>query len=152
MECEACQFLNQAKPLLETDHWIVTLAEDQYYLGRCYVTAKRHVPSLADLTQGEFNDMQRVIQTLEHGFRHAFSATMFNWTCLMNNAYKEASPNPHVHWHFRPRYSHIVEVNGELFEDKEFAHHYDRKAQKIVDSATLEVIRIEFESFLENKA
>ena len=48
----------------------------------------------------------------------------------MNNAYKDKNPKPQVHWHFRPRYKNKVEFAGEVFEDKEFAAHYERKTDR----------------------
>ena len=65
---------------------------------------------------------------------------MFNWTCLMNNAYQEPSPNPHVHWHFRPRYKHAVNINGVEFNDSEFGHHYSRERNQTVTPETKQKI------------
>lgn len=66
------------------------------------------------------------MKKLESALKKSFNATMSNWTCLMNNAYQNEPPNPHIHWHFRPRYNHKVEFAGLTFEDPEFGHHYDR--------------------------
>lgn len=116
------------RPLLfETDHWRVNLAEDQRYLGRCYVSLKRSCGDLADVTEEEMLDFLAVVRRFETLMREAFGATMFNWGCLMNNAYQEAEPKPQVHWHVRPRYEKVVTVAGETFEDPNFGHHYLRE-------------------------
>ena len=55
-------------------------------------------------------------------------ATMFNWSCLMNDAYKHENPHPHLHFHVRPRYKNPININDKVFYDSEFAHHYNNKA------------------------
>lgn len=44
----------------------------------------------------------------------------------MNDAYQEAEPLPHVHWHVRPRYRQPVSFQGREFADPEFGRHYVR--------------------------
>ena len=73
---------------------------------------------------------------------------MFNWTCLMNNYYKKKSPAPLVHWHFRPRYNHEVDFNNEKYTDSEFAHHYNKSRENIVDEKTLKLITDQVKKFL----
>ena len=48
---------------------------------------------------------------------------MFNYSCLMNNAYRD-NEKPRVHFHFRPRYSSPVTVLGQTFSDHNFGEHY----------------------------
>lgn len=119
--------------IFETPFWKVFLADsDQTYLGRSYVTLKRHAGDLADLTDEEWQDLHKTIKKFEIALRKAFGAEMFNWTCLMNDAYQETPANPHVHWHVRPRYSKSVEFTGLTFEDKDFGHHYTRGTKRVV--------------------
>jgi diadenosine tetraphosphate (Ap4A) HIT family hydrolase len=113
------------KPVFETKHWLVVLAEEQTYLGYGIVVLKRRpCGDLADVTEDELLDFLKLVKRFEAALRSAFDATMFNWSCLMNNAYQEADPKPHVHWHVKPRYNHKVEFGGEVFEDPNFGHHY----------------------------
>ena len=115
------------KLVFETEYWRIGLAEEQTYLGYCVVALKRQDGKrgdLVDLTQEEFLDFFTVVKKFEAALRGAFGATMFNWSCLMNNAYQLPDPKPHVHWHVKPRYSHSVEFEGEVFEDARFGHHY----------------------------
>ncbi len=122
--------------ILETNYWRVELAEKQIYLGRSYVSCKSGRKSLSELTPEEWLDFQEVVKKLEHVFTETFGATMFNWTCLMNDAYKSDPPNPHVHWHFRPRYQKPVEFMGNTFIDPNFAHHYDGSTESGALSAS----------------
>jgi len=81
---------------------------------------------LSDLAGDEWDDFSKVVKTLESTYKEALGATLFNWGCLMNDAYQNKPPNPHVHWHLRPRYEKPIKLFGLTFEDLEFGHHYAR--------------------------
>lgn len=115
-------------------------SKDQRYLGRCVVTLKRHCGDLAELKQEENSDFSKLVCDLESASKKAFNATMFNWTCLMNNAYQKKPYNPHVHWHFRPRYDNEVTFGGMIFKDELFGHHYSRDEKFIVPGNVLDNI------------
>lgn len=140
MKCLSCQNPDGKNLIVVTEFWSVTLSSNQSYLGRSYVTLKRHCGSLSELEPNEWLDFIDLIKKLESAFKKAFDATMFNYTCLMNNAYQESPPNPHVHWHFRPRYDHSVDVGGEQFNDPEFGHHYSREREQSTSPEVKEVI------------
>ena len=135
--------------IYETDFWKVVLIDDQTYLGRSVVVLKRDCGEMSGLDSQEVLDFHtNVVQKMENVFKKTFNATMFNWTCLMNNAYKAENPEPHVHWHFRPRYRNDVQFAGETFQDVNFAHHYDRAKKKIVSKVILELIAKEIRNNL----
>jgi len=141
--------MEQELPLYETKFWKVILRGDQAYLGRCVIVLKRESQEMSDLTPKEWSDFHaNVIQKLEPAFKKAFDATMFNWTVIMSSAYKSETPNPQVHWHFRPRYSHDIDFAGEKFVDSEFAHHYDRKRTQLVSMDVLKKIFKEVNKYL----
>ena len=93
---------------------------------------KRECGSLSDLNEKEWVDLREVVKKMELTLKKAFGATMFNWGCLMNDAYQSKNPKPQVHFHFRPRYQNKVEILGEVFEDKDFGHHYIRGSPRKV--------------------
>lgn len=127
--------------ILETTHWKTFLMSDQTYLGRSVVVLKReNCGDLADLTKEEMLDFLELVGKLENAFRKAFSATMFNWTCLMNLAYQNVPPDPHVHWHFRPRYDHKVTFSGLDFIDPNFGQHYDRATDRDVGVVRKQIV------------
>ena len=134
MKCNSCQKPRKNELIFETKFWKVNLASDQAYLGRCYVTLKRHCGNLAELESSEWTNFVEIVKKLESALKKSFDATMFNWTCLMNNAYQNDPPNPHVHWHFRARYNHKIEFAGGVFEDSEFGHHYNRERKQEVSN------------------
>ena len=128
--------------IIKTKLWTVKLSPDQAYLGRCIIILNRDCGNLSDLTNEELLNFHEIVKKLENGLKKTFNATMFNWTCLMNNSYKNDNPNPHVHWHFRPRYNHPVEFANEVFEDIEFAHHYSKERKRIVSKEILSKISV----------
>lgn len=129
--------------ILETDYWQVILrADDQTYLGRAVVVCKRIVSSLPELTKEEWADLKEVMTSYEAACKKAFSATMFNWICLMNEAYQHQPPDPSVHWHVRPRYKQPVKFAGEIFEDVKFGHHYERKTNRKVGDEVAKKISV----------
>lgn len=134
MSCEACEALNSENEtlVLETKFWKVILSYDQYYLGRCVVLCKRHCNNMSDLEEDEVLDFFELVRKFENSLKKSFGATMFNWACLMNNAYK-TNGDSHVHWHVRPRYRENIVFEEEEFVDENFAQHYDRSKNKIIE-------------------
>ena len=126
--------------ILGTPHWKVILMPDQKYLGRCVVVLKRKCGDLAELKQNEILDFFKVVRKTESLLKKTFNATMFNWACLMNNAYQETVPNPQVHWHFRPRYNHPVEFGNQTFNDSRFGHYYLEEPEEIPSQEVLDKI------------
>jgi len=139
--CEVCDALATDEPrVFITPNWKVTLASDQGYLGRAFVSASRHVGSLSELTPDEWSDLHQVIEDYESAITRAFGAVLFNWGCLMNNAFKDDEPKPHVHWHVRPRYNKSVHINGHTYTDPNFAHHYDSSYHDVQNRAVIEAL------------
>lgn len=120
--------------IFETHYWKTILAEDQMYFGRCVVVLKRSCGTLAEITEEEMLDFLKLVQRFESVLKKEYGAVMFNYTCLMNDAYKNTPPNPQVHWHFRPRYNKTVTFQGTEFTDPNFAHHYNREPKRILDA------------------
>lgn len=141
MECHYCNITDKKTLLYENASYLALLnKEDQQYLGRTVVFLKNHKSDLSDLTDKEWLDFKDVCQKLENAFRKSFDATMFNWTCLVNNSYKNKPYNAHLHWHLRPRYDHEVNVDGTLFIDPNFGEHYERKTNKSISNEVQQYI------------
>ena len=143
--CKTCAFLSQDhENILETEYWAVALSPKQGYLGQCYVNLRQHKGDLAELTDAEWLDFSIVVKKIETAIRDTFHPSLFNWTCLMNNAFQSNSPNPHIHWNVIPRYSNPVIFGGFEFTDPEFGHHYDTKhtieiSVEVLRAATAEI-------------
>ncbi len=108
---------------LTTKYWKVLLMDDQMYLGRLIIKTLEQRESLVDLTEEEQRDFFILIKKLEAFYKEEIGATMFNYSCLMNNAYRDGE-TPHVHFHFRPRYKDPVTILGYTFNDPNFGEHY----------------------------
>ncbi len=130
MGCEFCELTEADKQdiLFVSAHWTAFLSRDQLYLGRSVIGANRHVAALSDLTSPEWEDLRAVICRVEAVCRSVLNASMFNWTCLMNDAYKRDPANPHVHLHVRPRYAIAPSFRGIPFPDPNFGQHYQRNS------------------------
>ena len=48
---------------------------------------------------------------------------MFNFACLMNNAYLD-NEKPHVHFHFIPRYKDEIELFNKKYRDRHFGYNF----------------------------
>lgn len=108
---------NYGDLIVETKYWFILLAPDQKNLGTCVVALNRYEGDLAELNIEEWQEFSKIVKSLQTALKKAFSTTMFNWGCLMNSSYLKNPPNPHVHWHFIPRYKQKVEFEGLTFED-----------------------------------
>mgnify|MGYP002668582372 FL=1 len=92
----------------------------------------RHCGSLSELDISEWIELKTIIDRLECIFREVLGAELSNWSCLLNNFYKEAIPSPHLHIHVRPRYKNAVVINNHSYTDAEFAHHYALKKESVL--------------------
>lgn len=132
MTCEVCPIiLNPAQDeldsrLYEGAHWRASLrANDQSLLGTSFITAKRHVESLSELTVPEQAEFFEIHAVLEQAIKQAFGAQVINTSCLMNLAFRKEPAAPHVHWHIKPRYADPVLFNGSVFTDPAFGSYLD---------------------------
>ena len=145
MTCISCDNDFSEYEISQTTYWKIFISEDQELIGRSIIFLKRHCLSLSELTAEEWFDLHHVVKLYESALKKSFNATMFNWSSMMNDAYKHKPYNPHVHWHCRPRYDHEVMFAGEKFVDTDFAHHYkrhtDRKVSADMQNKIIEEIR-----------
>jgi len=110
----------------ETKFWRIVLAPNQCLVGRCIVCLKRHCGDIAEIRPEEVLEWLSVAALIEAALRRIFYATMFNWSCYMNLAYRESPPDPHVHRWVVPRYNHPVKLGYDVFEDPDFGSPYNQ--------------------------
>ncbi len=125
-KCSWCSLSEEEKrfQLYESTFWSVFLSDEQDYIGRCILVLKRHCGSLSELTDDEWGELHMLVRKVETGLKTALGATLCNWSCLMNSFYKGSDPDTHLHIHVRPRYDRPVTINGSIYIDSEFGHHY----------------------------
>lgn len=125
-DCSWCNLTDEDRQYLlyENQYWSVYLADEQDYVGRCIVVSWRHCASLSELDETEWDNLRIVIQMVENSLKSVLGADLCNWSCLMNDSFKEQVPKPHLHLHCRPRFKNLVTINGNEYIDEEFGHHY----------------------------
>ena len=73
----------------------------QEFVGDCIISCDKE--NLSELTDEDWKELGRLEKELERVSKKLFNSTMFNFACLMNDAYRDKE-KPHVHFHFIPRY------------------------------------------------
>ena len=98
---------------------IVFLDWCQEFPGQCIVSCEKK--SLSDLTSDDWIELGKMEKELERVTKKLFDATMYNFACLMNNAYRDGE-TPHVHFQFIPRYEGKREILGKVYRDRHFGY------------------------------
>lgn len=93
----------------------------QDHPGYCIITCNKE--TLSELNEEEWLELGELEKKLETITKKLFDATMFNFACLMNNAYKD-NEIPHVHFHFVPRYKNALKLFGKIYKDKHFGYNF----------------------------
>lgn len=127
--------------IFQTKYWIIFLAPNQSNIGTCVVALKRHYGSLEGLSNKEWLDFGSLVKVLEHSLKEAFKPTMFNWGALMNADYMNKKPDPHIHWHFIPRYRKEVFFHGMIFDDPYFGSMHPRPIREVPDEVRRKIIQ-----------
>ena len=91
---------------------IVFVKWSQEFVGDCIISCDKE--SLSDLTDEDWVELGILEKELERVCKKLFNATMFNFACLMNNAYRD-NEKPHVHFHFIPRYKNELNLKGGVY-------------------------------------
>jgi len=93
----------------------------QEFVGDCIISSNKE--SLSELTKDEWIELGAIEKELERVSKKIFNATMFNFACLMNNAYRD-NEKPHVHFHFIPRYKNQLNIFNKVYKDKHFGYNF----------------------------
>ena len=93
----------------------------QEFVGYCILSSDKE--SLSDLEPEAWEELGKLEKELERICKKIFGATMFNFACLMNNAYRD-NEKPHVHYHFVPRYKNGLKLFNKIYKDKHFGYNF----------------------------
>ena len=108
--------------LYKGKYWEVIFVDwCQEFLGDCIISSPKE--SLSELKSEEWEELGKIEKELERVCKELFNATMFNFACLMNNAYRD-NEKPHVHFHFIPRYKKEVLIFNKIYVDKHFGYNF----------------------------
>ena len=149
-KCSWCDLSEEDKmfQVYDGEFWSVFISDEQDYIGRCILVLKRHCHSMSELTGDEWEELHGLVCKVEACLKAVLGAALCNWRCLMNNFYKEASPDPHLHIHVRPRYDKPVILNGNTYTDSEFGHHYALNKSGVIPAKDKEVVFIRLKEWL----
>ena len=108
--------------LYKGETWEVVFGKwSQEFIGYSIISCNKK--SLSDLTNDDWVELGKLEKELERVCKKLFGATMFNFSCLMNNAYRD-NEKPHVHFHFMPRYKNEVNLFNKKYIDKHFGYNF----------------------------
>ncbi len=108
--------------LYKGNNWEVVFVNwCQEFVGDCIISCNKE--SLSKLTDNDWIELGKIEKELERISKKLFNATMFNFACLMNNAYRD-NEKPHVHFHFIPRYKNKLEIFNKVYKDKHFGYNF----------------------------
>lgn len=93
----------------------------QEFPGYCIIGNDKE--TLSDLEPEAWTELGILEKELERVCKKVLGATMFNFTCLMNNAYRD-NETPHVHFHFFPRYKEVTTILNKKYKDKHFGYNF----------------------------
>ena len=93
----------------------------QEFVGYCILSSDKE--SLSDLEREAWEELGKLEKELERICKKIFGTTMFNFACLMNNAYRD-NEKPHVHYHFVPRYKNDLKLFNKIYKDKHFGYNF----------------------------
>ena len=103
-------------------YWEVVFVDwCQEFVGDCIISSTKE--SLGDLASEEWVELGKIEKELERVAKKVFNATMFNFACLMNNAYRD-NEKPHVHFHFFPRYKNELMLFDKVYKDRHFGYNF----------------------------
>lgn len=119
--------------LKEYKHWVVLLRPKQVTVGSLVLAAKSAATNLGALSQEEWSEFATVTKDSEALLRETFGAEKFNYLALM-------MVDPNVHFHFIPRYSKSVEIEGNTYSDADWPKKTEMEAVEM-DAASFEAIK-----------
>ncbi len=111
--------MNYEKYLIaEYENWKIYLHENQCYLGRVYIWAKReNALDFFDMNESEKKEYFEIGKKLKNALKKLFAPDLYNYSTLANVA-------AHLHTHFIPRYKKERKFAGIIFKDEKYGQNY----------------------------
>jgi diadenosine tetraphosphate (Ap4A) HIT family hydrolase len=103
--------------LWETPLWLVVLNRNQNLLGKTMIVLRRPCQRVAELTAGEWSELQTQLIEVTRRLDGAFAPDHYNYAFLQNF-------DRQVHLHVIPRYEATREFAGRRFDDPDYPDHY----------------------------
>lgn len=138
MDCLICRLAAGEEPYFvgEDEHWVLLVSYNQLYLGRMMLVYRYHIGDPYLMSEEHLLGAFRLLKRADHAAKRAFGAETVNLSLLMNEAYREPEPDPHIHWHLYPRYREEPQFAGLGFPDPNFGDGPLHGRKRVVDDAT----------------
>lgn len=99
-------------------YWEVYLHQNQHYLGRSYIWAKRPTAlDFLEMTAEEQSEFFTIGRELKHVLDSLFKPDLYNYAAFANTS-------PHLHVHIIPRYKIPREFCSHSFIDQRWGRNY----------------------------
>lgn len=107
------KFLYDNSILKEYKYWAALLRIQQITIGSMILVSTTGARHLGELSHEAWAEFAEVSKNVERWTVEAFGAEKFNYLALMMK-------DPEVHFHFVPRYSLPVTINGHTYQDPDW--------------------------------
>ena len=136
--------------IYEGNNWTIVFVDwCQEFVGDCIISCDKE--QLSELTDEDWKELGKLEKELERVCKKLFNATMFNFACLMNNAYRD-NEKPHVHFHFIPRYKNELKIFNKISSMlNKLLYYYFYLGFIIISDKFLEISNKISEPFITNK-
>jgi len=141
MKCFLCEN-NENLLIKKYKYWTVIIHPNQCYLGRCMIKLNRHIVDLFDITEGERNELFKIMRKLRAAIKDLFKPDLFNYASLGNTV-------PHLHIHFVPRYKDKRVFENIEFKDGNWGRNFSPHGEQKLPSPVLDKLREEIKRKLE---
>lgn len=116
VDCSLCD--PELSPVIaESPYWRLVLNRNQNLLGKCFLSLRRHLEVVPELSNAEWVDLHRQLARTTQVLAVAFAPEHFNYAFLQNE-------DRHVHLHVIPRYAQPRQFEGITFSDPDYPAHY----------------------------
>jgi diadenosine tetraphosphate (Ap4A) HIT family hydrolase len=116
---EACTLCRPdlAPILAQSEFWTLMLNTNQRFLGACFLSLRRHLEPVTELTPAEWTALQPELIRATQALKTSFQPDHFNYAFLQNQ-------DRHIHMHIYPRYARSRTFAGVVFDDPDYPSHY----------------------------
>ena len=135
-ECIFCSRALRKLKILKYNYWTIYLNDNQYYLGRIYVTLNRHGPeNTLSLNGVEWGEFKSILDKVTLIVGRLFEVDLFNYLVLQNK------DRNHFHMHVIPRYQKERRLNEEVFRDESWGKPPFPSPNKKINEETFNMIK-----------
>ena len=115
-QCNLCD-ASLGPVIKESKYWKLVLNKNQNLLGKCFLSLRRHLEAVPELSPAEWANLQEQLGHAAQVLDLAFQPDHFNYAFLQNQ-------DRHIHMHIIPRYEKPRVFAGVTFDDPDYSRQY----------------------------